>query len=770
MNKQSNSKKSVQPHFVTIILLVVIELISIHTSAQNKPSVPYPNNSIIPAPVSYQLHSGYVRANDVSIVVKDSSLVPASKYLFEYLNKYTTIKANLTDKRKRNSGLPILLLENPRILNPSEYQLQVKPEQIEIKGNASSVFYGVQTLIQMLSHGNPDSIQTCTINDSARFSWRGMHLDVARHFQPIGFIKRYLDYLALHKLNTFHWHLTDDQGWRIEIKKYPNLTSIGSKRAQTLIGPYGTNRYDSTPHFGFYTQSEIREIVKYAAQRNITIVPEIEMPGHSLAALSAYPWLGCNKGPFKVMETWGVSEDVMCAGNDSTFNFLNGVLEEVMDLFPGNVIHVGGDECPKVRWKQCIKCQNRIKKEGLKDEAELQSFFMRKIERTLSLRGKRMIGWDEILEGGLPPKAMVMSWRGEDGGIAAAKEKHEVIMTPGKPLYFDHTQRLQEDSITQGGYNSLEAVYNYNPIPNQLDSAFHGFILGAQANVWTEYMPSSAKIEYMIFPRIAALSEMLWTPLSKKSWTQFENKFPILLNWYKKMGINYSDAYYDLLPKWETDGKGKLIWKLTTKQKGGSIWIAEPNKNFQKYKQPFLVKETGIYHAFWQSENGIQSSDTIKQNIYINKATGKLVKLSKEPSSSYAHGGVLTLTDGIQNMVGMSKSAQFLGFWGDDLTIDLDLGKKTSFQKVALRTFSQAASWIYAPKAVHLEGSIDGNTFFPIDTMKSNKYDNHVIFSSDSNRKIRFIRFKVLNHGVIENDMPGAGNPAWLFIDEIEVY
>lgn len=726
---------------------------------------------IVPEPAYVEPLVGRVDANSVWISTADTSLFFSRDYLQNHITKYKSTRLKLADTQQiRTKALPIVLSLDKTIINPSAYILQVMPNRIEIRGNSTGVFYGVQTLIQLFSHGNYDDIPACLIKDSARFSWRGLHLDVGRHFQPVSFIKHYLDWMALHKLNTFHWHLTEDQGWRIEIKKFPELTRTGSRRNQTLIGPYGTGIYDGIPHGGFYTQGEIREIVQYATERHITIVPEIEMPGHSLAALSAYPELGCTGGPYQVMETWGVSDEVMCAGNERTFDFLEQVLDEVMNLFPGSILHVGGDECPKERWKHCNRCQERMRKEGLPDEQALQSYFMQRIEKIVNQRGKRIIGWDEILEGGLPPHAMVMSWRGEAGGIEAAKQQHEVVMCPGKPLYFDHTQRMQEDSVTQGGYNPLEAVYAYNPIPAELDQSLHRFVLGAQANVWTEYMCYPSKIEYMLFPRMAALSEMLWTPETKKSWTQFETKLPYLFDWYKSLNIRYSDAYYDLKPSWETNANGQLYWKLQAKQGRGMIQVSKPNQRFKNYQKPVRVQKSGMYRGFWESANGAQTSDTVQQLVHVNKATGKLVKLSVSPSSSYSTGGVLTLTDGVHNTMGMSKSAQFLGFWGDDVVIDLDLGKRKRVRHLKLRSFEQAASWIYSPKAVIWEISEDGKVYTELQReSNADRNNGHVVFSCALNRRIRFIRAKVKNHGTIESGKPGSGHPAWLFLDELQV-
>lgn len=403
--------------------------------------------------------------------------------------------------------------------HPEFYSLEITNRRISIAAYTDTgVYRALTTFSQLLpvSHAGtpsfPLTLKCMRIQDQPAYVYRGLHLDVCRHFFDVAFIKSYIDAMAAHKYNVFHWHLTEDQGWRIEIKQYPQLTETGAWRSGSQKGRYREQRFDSVRYGGYYTQDQIREIVRYAQDRYITVIPEIEMPGHSLAALAAYPRLSCTGGPFQVAKGWGVFDDVYCAGNDSTLLFLRNVLDEVMALFPSAYIHIGGDECPKTRWKTCPRCQARIKSEGLKDEHELQSWFIRSMEQYLNSHGRQIIGWDEILEGGLAPNATVMSWRGTEGGIAAARMHHRVVMTPGKPCYFDHYQSKDStEPIAIGGYNPLEAVYQYKPMPAELDSSLRPYILGAQGNVWTEYMETEDHVEYMVWPRAAALSEVLWT-------------------------------------------------------------------------------------------------------------------------------------------------------------------------------------------------------------------------------------------------------------------
>ena len=447
----------------------------------------------------------------------------------------------------------LLVVDTTLKMNPEGYRLTITPKTVEIKAKEPrGVFYGIQTIRQLLPpqvesvtvvNNTVFSVPCAEIQDQPRFPYRGLHLDVGRHFFPKDFIIRYLDMMALYKYNTFHWHLTEDQGWRIEIKKYPKLTEVGCCRKETLVGHWGGKKkpvYDGKKYCGYYTQDDIKEVVAHAKKLYITVIPEIEMPGHSLAALASYPYLGCTGGPYEVATHWGVFKDIYCAGNDSTFKFLEDVLTEVMQLFPSKYIHIGGDEAPKDRWKKCPKCQARIKAEGLKDENELQSYFISRIEKFLNAHGRNIIGWDEILEGGLAPNATVMSWRGIKGGIAAARMHHNVIMTPGSYCYFDHYQGdPKKEPLAIGGFLPLSKVYSYEPVPKELTPDEQKYILGAQGNVWTEYIATPDYVEYMVYPRACALSEVDWTPASEKNYDDFLQRLKVNLKHLKVLGVNY---------------------------------------------------------------------------------------------------------------------------------------------------------------------------------------------------------------------------------------
>jgi hexosaminidase len=518
---------------------------------------------IIPQPAELITNTGsFVISPKTSLVVANKGDKASAAFFNKYLLEYYGFELAVVQKASKNS-IVLKSLQNIDGIKGEGYSLKSDKDGVLIEGNSNQgTFYGMQTLIQLLptEKSNSLTIASVQVKDEPRFAYRGSMLDVSRHFFPVSFVKKYIDYLALHKMNYFHWHLTEDQGWRIEIKKYPKLTEIGSKRNGSIIGRYPGKGSDNTPEEGFYTQEEVKDIVKYASDRFVTVIPEIEMPGHSSAAIAAYPMLSCfpnektvipdamisekskqelANGRVKlVQETWGVFTDVY-APTEYTFNFLEDVLDEVMALFPSKYIHVGGDESPKDAWKRSEFCQQLIKEKGLKDEHELQSYFIQRMEKYINKNGRTLIGWDEILEGGLAPNAIVMSWRGEAGGIAAAKENHQVIMTPGSHVYLDHSQTKNEKEVTIGGFTSLEKIYSYEPIPKELNAQQAKYVMGAQGNVWTEYMTNTAKVEYMIFPRLSALSEVLWSPKENKNWPSFQTKIETMKKRYDMWGTNY---------------------------------------------------------------------------------------------------------------------------------------------------------------------------------------------------------------------------------------
>ena len=531
------------------------------------------NYNIVPKPAELKIGNGKFTFKDKTTMIFPETLVNEAQFMIESFRKLSGQRVSFT--RIAGTKADIFLHLDNSITNREGYRLEISRHKIKITGKTpAGVFYGIQSLLQLVEPPiNGESfgdmiIPAVTIKDAPRYGYRGMHLDVARHFFDTEFIKRYIDLMAMHKMNTFHWHLTEDQGWRIEIKKYPRLTEIGAYRNGTIIGHYPGEGNDNVEYGGFYTQDDIKEVLAYAAKRHVTVIPEIELPGHSQAAIASYPYLSCYPEertevpngmisekskeqqqagePKIVQESWGVYNDVYCAGKEETFEFLENVLDEVTELFPSQYIHIGGDECPKENWKRCPNCQERIKKEGLEGEHGLQSYFVQRIEKYLNGKGKQIIGWDEILEGGIAPNATVMSWRGTKGGIEAAQQGHDVIMTPTSYCYFDYYQSkdTQNEPLAIGGYLPVEQVYSFEPAEG-LNSDKEKHVLGAQGNVWTEYMATTGSVEYMVLPRMAAMSEVVWTAKDQRDFEDFAKRMVQFKNLYEAKGYNYATHLFE---------------------------------------------------------------------------------------------------------------------------------------------------------------------------------------------------------------------------------
>lgn len=528
--------------YLFLLICMTLGLVSSCTTPAKKEMKIYNEGiNIVPKPLELTQKEGSFTINDkTKIIVLSPELKQIAENFVKKISTSTGYQLAVVEDQQSQSNAIVVSLDKIDQLNNEGYLLESSTEGVTVKGNTrEGVFYGLQTILQLL----PAEIESASvvkdvawevpfvsIKDEPRFKWRGVHIDICRHFFPVEYIKKQIDALAMFKINTIHLHLTDDQGWRIEIKKYPELTKAGATRTE----------FDGSEYGGFLTQEDIKDIVAYAQEHCITIVPEIELPGHAMAALTAYPNLGCTGGPYQVRTVWGIEDEVFCAGKDETFTFLEDVINEVVPLFPGEYFHIGGDECPKGRWNACPHCKNRMKAEKLKDAHELQSYFIKRIEKTVEANGKKMIGWDEILEGGLAPSATVMSWRGEEGGIAAANMGHDVVMTPGDWMYFDKYQSDPKvEPVTIGGYAILEKVYGYDPIPSELPQDKHKHILGAQCNNWSEYMYSSDLAEYRLYPRLLALAEVTWTKKDQKDYKDFEKRLNNQLVRLDEHKINY---------------------------------------------------------------------------------------------------------------------------------------------------------------------------------------------------------------------------------------
>ena len=766
-------------------------------------SVLYSQLNIIPQPAEMNLGKGTHSFKTPLQIVYDEPAKRSAEFLADYLKRFYNVNSKLTPSSGPGRDVYYIMLKIGGTSKKSEYELKID-KRLSISGDEEGVFYGVQTLIQMLPpHVSNNQIEFpyVTIKDYPRFGYRGMHLDCGRNFMSVDFIKKYIDYLAFHKMNYFHWHLTEDQGWRIEIKKYPRLTEVGAWRNGTIIGRHPGMGNDNKKAGGFYTQDQIKEIVKYADDRYITVIPEIEMPGHGSAAIAAYPSLSCfpdepTKNYFpkngkwagdstgkQVQQAWGVYSDVFCAGKEETFKFLQDVIDEVVQLFPTKYIHVGADECPKSNWKRCPNCQKIIKDNNLKDEHELQSYFIQRMEKYINSKGKTLIGWDEILEGGLAPNAVVMSWRGEAGGIEAAKQKHQVIMTPTTYVYLDYSQSENEDSVVIGGNLPVEKVYSYDPVPKELNEEQAKYIMGAQGNVWSEYMNNPRKVEYMIFPRLTALSEVLWSPKEKKNWDDFEKRLQAQFKRYDLWKANYSRAYYDLkatvMPTENFDG---VLWKLETKNQSAQIKTVThfAGRSYElrfnegvTYIAPIPIKTTQLVAAI-ALVNGKAMSNPISQNILFNKATGKKIALITQPSPTYKGDGAFTLVNGIQNENGLAKSKQFLGFSGTDCEAVIDLGKEEKVSNVVVHCLRESGSWIYRPLTVEIFISSNGTDFTSVGLtddfkIKTKGLETGTMKVEFAEKNSRYVKVVIKNWGEIPSGNPGEGNKAWLFVDEIEI-
>ena len=678
----------------------------------------------------------------------------------------------------------ILLTLDKNIPHAEGYRLKVGHEGIEIAGaSEAGVFYGIQTLrksIPIDAEGSRVMLPAVTINDYPRFAYRGMMLDVGRHFFPVDSIKIYLDMLALHHINRFHWHLSDDQGWRIEIKKYPKLTEVGSQRSETVIG-HNSGKYDGKPYGGFYTQDEIREVIAYAAERHITIVPEIDLPGHQQAALASYPELGCTGGPYEVWKQWGISDDVICAGNDKAMQFLEDVLAEIIELFPSEYIHVGGDECPKVRWEKCPKCQARIKAEGIKGDSHhtaeqyLQSYVIKRMAKFVESKGRKIIGWSEILEGGLPENATVMSWLGTSSGIEAARQHHDVIMAPNTYVYFDYYQTTDTENEPDaiGGYIPLEKVYSFEPTEG-IPEEGHKYIIGAQANLWTEYIPNFRQVQYMVLPRMDALAEVQWCDPSQKDYPDFLSRLMHMTQLYDKLGYNYAKHIYDPNVSLNPNPEKGCLTVSITKLGDGVVYYTtdgtEPTSASSTYTAPLEIKEDADIKAVIIRPDGSRSR-MFSETVSFNKATMKPITLKEQPSQGYVFNGAPVLNDGLKGNTNY-KTGRWLGFQGKDIDAVIDLKEPTEFSRVSFDTNVMKGDWIMGAIGVTIKVSDDGQTFREVasESIPSLQqkdadgiYPQEISFDT---QKARYVEV-IIRNGKLPSWHGGAGNPAYIFVDEI---
>jgi hexosaminidase len=763
-----------------VLFIVFFVLLSVGAVAQEQIV------SIIPQPVDLRLEEGYFTIDEhTSFRLQNSrkELQPVVAFFRDYIGKISG--HTLPVKRKEEQSIQFSI-EEVADIGAEGYKLSVSPASIKIRANTKAgIIYGMQSVLQTLPAIRTNAalqVPVMEITDFPRFKWRGLHLDVSRHFFSPEMIKEYIDLLASYKLNKFHWHLIDDQGWRMEIKKYPELTNVGAWRGDHTDKVWGerpqAKEGEPATYGGYYTQEQIKEIIDYAALRNVTIVPEVEMPGHVASAIATFPHLSCTQKPQLPLtggNYTGISSNY-CPGNEDVFAFLEDVLDEVVELFPSEYIHIGGDEVNKSSWEKCNKCQARIKEEGLEDEHELQSYFIKRIEQYLISKNRKMMGWDEILEGGLAPEATVMSWRGEAGGIEAAKMGHDVVMTPGSPVYFDHYQAGPEgEPLAIGGFNSLKKVYDYEPIPEALSNREEKYIMGAQANVWTEYITTAEHLEYMILPRMPALAEVVWSPKESRDWNSFNQRIQEHFRAYEQKGFHYCPGNFtaDIKP---TSQGGKLEVNLFTEILNGEIYFttdgSTPTTGSDKYQHPIQIDSSITLKAVTGQNGKIMSYAPATQTFAVHKAVGRAVAYSHPVSSYYQADGPNSLTDGVRGTASVGK--YWHGFYAKDLISTIDLGKEQSISSIAIGCLQKYGDWIFLPTKVEFEISTDGQTFTKVSEANNDVsvHEEFAIknFEGQFGKQIaRYVRVKARNLGICPKGHSGEGKAAWLFADEIIV-
>ena len=742
---------------------------------------------IIPKPldVNCKGDASFLLKDGVAVIYPENNrkMQDNAEFLVDYVERQTGVK--LTS----HAGMPvdgaICLTLDLSDDNAEAYKLIVNDKRVCISGaSEAGVFYGIQTLRKSLPVAQDINVNLSAVEiyDKPRFAYRGAMLDVARHFYTVDEVKTFIDMLALHNINRFHWHLTDDQGWRIEIKKYPKLMSVASERKETVVGRWYSGIYDGKPYGGYYTQDELRDVIDYAAKRHITIIPEVDLPGHMQAALTAYPELGCTGGPYEVRTIWGVSQDVLCVGNDFTLQFVKDVLSEVADIFPSEYIHIGGDECPKVRWEKCPKCQERIKSLGLKSDAKhtkeqrLQSYMIQEAAKYLKEKGKRIIGWTEILEGGLVPDATLMSWIGESGGIEAAHQHHDVIMTPNTYLYFDYYQskKVEDEPLAIGGYLPIEKTYNYEPMPKELTKEEQQYIKGVQANLWTEYIPVFSQVQYMVLPRLGAAAEVQWTDPSKKDYKDFLRRVPHLVAVYDCYGWNYATHVYDVNVDMKADTVNHVLNVQLSTMADDPIYYTldgqDPTEKSLKYTKPFTIDQSVVLKtmAVHPDRTSKISVDTIR----FNKATLKPVVLLQPNESRFSPDGPVVLVDGRNGNHSFDTGA-WLTVAGNDLEAVINMQAETILNSASVHVYVRKDAWLFDARGFSVSVSSDNKNYKEVASQEYKQMqesDSDGIIEHELSFdpcKATYVKIKVISEKSIPDWHWDAGKVPFLLVDEI---
>jgi len=711
---------------------------------------------IIPKPKESRVLSSYFNLDNFNIYA-DNNSVSVANLLGSELNKLDYASDSISLFKNPILDHSINLLIDSTISKHSEYyDLVINKNFILIKGSdREGLIHGVYSLIQLIprSSGINDSKLACVkINDYPKFKWRGLLLDCCRHFMSTDFVKRYIDLLAYHKMNVLHWHLTEDQGWRIEVDKYPKLTDVGAWRKEKDGSIYG----------GFYTKEQIKEVVDYAYKRGVNIVPEIELPGHCVAALAAYPEYSCTGGPFEVEKDWGVFKDIYCAGNDSTFGFLENVLDEIIELFPSKYIHIGGDEAPKYRWENCSKCKKRIQDENIQDTHELQSYFIQRIENYISGKGKKLIGWDEILEGGLANNATVQSWRGFEGALEAVKTCHDAIVSPTSHAYFDYDL----DAI------DLEKVYNFDPIPIDVPSDKVKHIIGGECNMWSERAPQNT-VDSKVFPRLLAMSEVLWDYPTIKDYNLFYERVQAHYKRLDVLGVNYGleTQPIDMTSEYEN---GQFYVTLNKGVKDLKLFYQINQEETVLYDSTFIISESANIKT-WAVKNNVSYGDSLEIEFHKHKALGAKISDLNTYGKTYDGGGDNAIVNGLRGGLNF-RDGHWQGYFGTDFEATITFDSIQRIDSVISSFYQYNLSWIFMPKQILVYTSVDGDNYYKrakLSPKISAKQEGHFFkefVMSFPEVEAKYIKIKAVNYGVCPDWHPAAGSKSWLFVDEVRIY
>jgi len=764
---------------MTLKRLFTILAVALALSACKTPDCPQADYNVIPVPEVNLRHGSFILTPGLTIGYpeSDGKMQRNAAFLASHAKEMTGIELNC----QPGVGEITLKVDSLKITNAEAYEINVTRRGITVTGGSpAGVFYAIQTLRKSLpSEATNEVTMPCgTIKATPRFAYRGVLFDTARNFFSIEFLKEYLDIMALHGCNRFHWHLTDDQGWRFEVKAYPRLTEVGSIRKETQVGRNRADiTYDGTPHGGFYTQEECRELVEYAAQRNIEIIPEIDLPGHMQSALAAYPELGCAGGPYEVRTRWGISEEVLCVGNPTTLEFLKTVLDEVMDVFPSSHIHIGGDECPRSRWHDCPKCQAKAAELGLKDdnhpkEAYLQSYIMTEVENYLKAHGRTIIGWDEMLEGSPSAGSTIMAWRAVRSGSDAAKEGHPVIMTPQRYCYYDTEQGTPDPSILHSAVLSLRLAYDFEPVPLGLSKDEEGLIIGVQANEWGEFIATEERAREMLLPRLAAMSEIQWIQPEKKDYFRFLENLPRLEAIYDKMGWNYYSAIDDNV-NMVSRATGHGYEVTAAVMDGSPIHYttdgSEPTVESPLYASPLVVESPQSIKMAAMRDSSM--SPTVQTCYHISKSTFKPVTLLDQPALVHSHDGASMLTDGLKGPHNF-RSGHWLGFEEQDVVATIDMEEPVEISSVSFSNCIYTALWLFNAVSAEVSVSKDGEHFETVASETYPEYTEHHYEIADHVLTFdpvtaRFFRVSIECPKVLPPYHNGRAHALFMFVDEI---